>query len=103
MTAWIAVAAAGAAVYSLRAVLLLGRLAPPAAVQRVLVYVAPAALAALVAPAVLSGAGGDWQVVASRASALAAGAVVAHRTRSVGATVAVGMAVMWAATAASGG
>ncbi|HEX6311199.1 MAG TPA: AzlD domain-containing protein [Acidimicrobiia bacterium] len=97
MTAWLAVVAAGISVYSLRAVLLLGRFRTPVTIERALVYVAPAALAALAAPAVLSGGGA---AVAPRALALAAGVVVAHRSRSIGATVAVGMAVLWIATAA---
>jgi branched-subunit amino acid transport protein len=102
MSAWISVIAAGVAVYALRSLLLLGRLRPPPAVERILTYVAPAALAALVTPALLAGSA-SWAAVGPRAAALTAGAVVAHRTRSIGATVAVGMVVLWVVTAACSG
>jgi branched-subunit amino acid transport protein len=102
MSGWISVIAAGVAVYALRSLLLLGRFQPPAAVERILAYVAPASLAALVAPALLASSA-TWTAVGPRAAALTAGAVVAHRTRSIGVTVVGGMVVLWIVTAACSG
>lgn len=80
--------------------LLLGeRMRLPASLRRALDYVPPAVLAALVVP-IFTGTGGSWTPLDS--SRLLAGAVallVAYRTRSVPATLAVGMAVLWLALA----
>jgi branched chain amino acid efflux pump len=65
----------------------------PAPVRRWLVYVPPAVLAALIAPAGLAPHGrielGPWTV------AMIAGALVAWRTRSVFWTIAGGLAAYW--------
>lgn len=79
-------------------IVLFGRLQEvPARVERLLSFVAPAALAALVLPALLLVDGtpalspGNERLVAGAAAAL-----VAWRTESLLATVAVGMAAFWA-------
>jgi branched-subunit amino acid transport protein len=92
-TAWIAILLAGAGTFAMRASFLAvaGRLAEvPPPVRRILRQIPPAALAALVAPALLRPGGelGLWQ------PELAAGllaAVVSWRTRSVVATLGVGL------------
>jgi branched-subunit amino acid transport protein len=92
-TAWIAILLAGAGTFAMRASFLAvaGRLAEvPPPVRRVLRQIPPAALAALVAPALLRPGGelGLWQ------PELAAGllaAIVSWRTRSVVATLTVGL------------
>ena len=71
---------------------LLGKEMPPL-VQRWLRYVPAAVLAALIAPAALMPHGQlEW---GTQMVAVAAGAVVAWRTRNVLATIVVGMAVFW--------
>ena len=97
-TTWAAILLAGAGTYLMRASFLLAahRLADvPESVQRVLRQIPPAALAALVVPALLRPEGGLdlWQ------PELAAGglaAVVSWKTRSAVATLAVGMGLLFA-------
>ncbi|MFB6129875.1 MAG: AzlD domain-containing protein [Salinigranum sp.] len=70
---------------------------PPWA-ERVLRYVAPAVLAALVVPKVLY-VGGSVSLVNPRLAAGLVAAVVAWRTENLAITVAVGMVVFWGSRA----
>ncbi|HZB48497.1 MAG TPA: AzlD domain-containing protein [Mycobacteriales bacterium] len=101
MSVWIAIVLAGLGSYLLRMlpVALLGRFPTPAWLDRAGVLVAPVAFAALAATAVAGGAGMDTNVLA-RVVAVTVAAGVAHRTRSTAATLAVGMAALWIASAA---
>lgn len=78
--------------------LLLGeRMALPRAVRRALDYVPPAVLAALVLP-VFFDLHASWTMLdTARLIAGAVAAGVAYRTRSIPATLVVGMAVLWLA------
>lgn len=70
----------------------------PPALERALVYLPVAVLAALIFPAVFTL---DWtigSVVNARAVAASMAVVVAWRTRSMVATIVVGMAVLWTVT-----
>jgi len=100
MTIVFALAAAGLATYALR--LLPARWAGgrplPAPWQRGLAVLGPVAFAALAAPAVVIG-GGTVAPAGARLAAVAAALPVARSTRSVGATLAVGMPTLWLATA----
>lgn len=97
---WAAIVVIGVATFAFRLsfIHLFGRVdsVPPRA-EAALRYVPPAVLAALVAPAVLqfeptlAATLSDGRLLAG-----AVGAAVAWRTESVGATVAVGMATLWA-------
>jgi branched-subunit amino acid transport protein len=100
MTIWIALLAAGATCFLFRLVpaTVMGRLPEIPALERALGYVGPAAFAAIAAPAVLNGGHTATPTVA-RLLAAAAAVVVAHRTRSMLATLAVGMPVLWLTTA----
>lgn len=75
--------------------------AVPDGVREALRMVPPAALAALVAPAVLRGGstGGDVALADPRVVAAAVALVVMHRTRNVLLTIVVGMAVLLGLTA----
>lgn len=98
---WLVFVLMGIVTVSLRAsfILLQDRLALPNALERALRYVPAAVLAAILTPALFRGAGEpllglewfDTRVVA----ALIAG-VVAWRTRNILATIAAGMAALWA-------
>jgi branched-subunit amino acid transport protein len=101
MSVWIAIVLAGLGSYLLRMlpVALLGRFPTPTWLDRAGVLVAPVAFAALAATAVAGGAGMGTGVLA-KVVAVAVAAGVAHRTRSTAATLAVGMAALWIASAA---
>lgn len=90
--------AGGVLTFATRAVFLLGgrRFHPGPRFQRLLAYVPPAVLAALIAPELLM-AGGEFQFHSGnlRLWAGLAAAVVAWRTRSVLATIATGLLVLW--------
>ena len=93
---WSAIVLAGAGTYAMRASFLAAahRIAsvPPAA-ARLLRQIPPAALAALVVPALVR-PDGQLDVVQPRILAGALAALVAWRTRNVGLTLVVGMGVV---------
>jgi branched-subunit amino acid transport protein len=93
---WAVIAVSGAGTYAMRASFLAAahRLAtvPPAA-ARILRQIPPAALAAIIAPALVR-AGGRLDLLQPRLLAGAVAAVIAWRTRNVGLTLVVGMAVV---------
>ena len=97
---WLTIAGMAVVTFALRAGFLLAadRLTLPPLVRRALAYVPSAVLAAIVAPALVQGAGqagthGDLRLVAAGIAA-----VVAWRTHSVAATFGVGMLTLWGAT-----
>ncbi|MGB9963416.1 AzlD domain-containing protein [Halobacterium sp. CBA1126] len=100
MSLWLVVAAAAAGTYALRVsfIALFGRLDDvPPRVERVLSYVPPAVLAALVLPElVLSDGALAVSLGNDRLLAGAIAAVVAWRTEDMLATVVVGMAALYA-------
>ncbi|MCD2202484.1 AzlD domain-containing protein [Halobacterium sp. KA-6] len=100
MSLWLVVLAAAAGTYALRVsfIALFGRLDDvPPRVERVLSYVPPAVLAALVLPElVLSDGALAVSLGNDRLLAGAVAAVVAWRTEDMLATVAVGMGVLYA-------
>lgn len=93
---WLAVVASGIGTYAMRASFLVfaHRLAvlPPAA-TRILRQIPPAALAAIVLPALVR-PDGNFNLVQPRLLAGALAALVAWRTRNVGLTLAAGMAIL---------
>ena len=78
------------------------RLAIPRAVRRALAYVPQAVLAALVAPALFAPSGAAGSLVDVRLAAALVALVVAWRFRSVLATLAVGMGLLWTLSALVG-
>lgn len=100
MSVWIAIVAAGIGSYLLRMlpVALLGLFRTPAWLDRAGLLVAPVAFAALAATAVAGGTGTGAGVLA-KLVAVTVAAGVAHRTRSTAATLVVGMAALWIASA----
>jgi len=95
---WLIIAAMGAITVGIRLsmILLLGRVAVPAAVSRALRFVPPAVFSALVAPALLRPSGAldlSWANPHLLAGALAA--AVAWRGRNVFLTIGAGMAALW--------
>ncbi len=94
---WVAILLAGAGTFAMRASFLLAarRLADvPESVHRVLRQIPPAALAALVLPALLRPEG-DLDLWQPELAAGALAAVVSWRTRSVAATLTVGMGALF--------
>ena len=93
-------AVAGVGTYLLRAslVVLLGRVTVPARLERSFRYIAPAVLAAIVAPALLLDASGTPDVLDVRVLAGVAAAVAAWRWRTIPATLAAGLGVFWLVT-----
>ena len=81
-------------------VTLLAGVAIPARIEQMLRLVAPAVLAAIVAQSLFLDDGGARALSSWHAGGLAA-ALVAWRTRNVGAALAVGMAVHWTLLAIS--
>jgi branched-subunit amino acid transport protein len=98
MTLWLTVAVIGLGSYLSRlSFIAVFRRAVPPALERMLVFVAPAVLAALILPAVVL-VGGQFDVSPvgnPRALAALAGGLAAWWLRSVSATVVVGMATRW--------
>lgn len=96
MTMWIVVIAAGIATFAMRFsfVALFGRIAVPPMLEEALRYVAPAVLAALTVPAVVAPGGtfDPWNVFVPAA---VIGAVAAWRTRSIGASILIGLPALW--------
>jgi branched-subunit amino acid transport protein len=98
MSDWLVVAVVGAGTYLSRLsfVAVFGRIGVPPWLGRALKHVAPAVLAALVAPAVLLRDGAvDAGSGNPRLYAALVAAVVAWRLRSVAATIVVGMGLLW--------
>ena len=97
MSALAAVLAVGLGTYAIRVsmVVALGRLALNPRAERALELIPPAVLAALVAQTLLLD-GESLRGLSSWQPAALAAAVVAWRTRSIGWTLAAGMAVIWA-------
>ncbi len=103
MSSWLVVGAIGLGTYATRLsfVALFGRYGVPAWLAAPLRYVAPAVLAALVAPAVISPSGAvDLSLGNPRFYAAAAAMVIALRTKSVAWTIVAGMGVLWLIDAA---
>ena len=88
---------AGIGTYLMRAslVVLLGRVAVPAGLERSFRYIAPAVLAAIVAPALLLDGAGTPDVLDARVLAGIAGGIAAWRWRTIPATLAVGLGTWW--------
>lgn len=98
---WGVIAALGAATFATRLsfLALLGEAELPLWLKRILHYVPPAILAAIVAPQILAGAPGLAATLdGPRTAAALAGLAVALLTRSTFATILVGMAVLWGLT-----
>lgn len=99
MSAWLIVVAVGAGTYLARVSFIgaLGHRRLPAVAERALEYVAPAVFAALVFPAVLLRDGSIDVAPATnpRLVAAALAALVAWRSKSVVAVLAVGMGALW--------
>jgi branched-subunit amino acid transport protein len=100
MRALVLFAVAGLGTYLLRAslVVLLGRVTVPAGLERSFRYIAPAVLAAIVAPAIFLDDGGAPQLLDVRALAFVAAALAAWRWRTIPATLAAGLGVYWVTT-----
>jgi branched-subunit amino acid transport protein len=98
---WGVIAGLGAATFATRLsfLALLGEGELPHWLRRILHYVPPAILAAIVAPQILAGAPGMAATVdGPRSVAALAGLAVALATRSTFATMAAGMTVLWGLT-----
>jgi len=95
---WLTMAAVGAGTYLIRLsfVGLLGRTGVPSWAVRLLRFVPPAALAALVVPAVLwRGSNPGLHLGNERLLAASVAAVIALKSRNVLATIAGGMMALW--------
>ncbi len=90
-------AIAGLGTYLMRAslILLLGRIALPVQLERSFRYIAPAVLAAIVAPAILLDADGAPDLLDIRVLAGLAAVLAAWRWRTIPATLAAGLGVYW--------
>jgi branched-subunit amino acid transport protein len=88
---------AGVGTYLLRAslIVLLGRVTVPVALERSFRYIAPAVLAAIVAPALLLDGEGRLDVLDVRVAAGVAAGLAAWRWRTIPATLAAGLGVYW--------
>lgn len=97
---WLLFAAMGAVTVALRGsfLLLQDRLALPPLLRRSLAFVPPAVLAALVTPSLFARSGVGLGPFDARLVAGALAILVAWRTKSVLATLLVGMGVLWALT-----
>lgn len=97
---WLTIAGMAVITYALRGSFLLAADAfrPSAMLERALRYVPPAVLAAIVVPALAQPSGASVGPVDVRLVAGAVAAVVAWRSRSIVATFAVGMLVLWGIT-----
>lgn len=97
MRALLLFVAAGIGTYLLRAslVLVLGRVAVPARLERSFRYIAPAVLAAIVAPALLLDDTGAVSVLDLRVLAGLAAGLAAWRWRTIPAALAAGLGTWW--------
>lgn len=100
---WTLFTAMGVVTVALRAsfVLLQDRAGLPPTLRRALAYVPPAVLAAIVTPALFAPGTAALGPIDARLPAGLVAIVVAWRTKSVLATLTVGMAVLWGLTALS--
>ncbi len=91
---------AGLGTWMLRAslVVLLGRVTVPVKLERSFRYIAPAVLAAIVAPALLLDEAGTPDVVDVRVLAGIAAALAAWKWRTIPTTLAAGLGVYWLVT-----
>lgn len=98
---WAILLAMGVVTLALRAsfLVLQDRVALPPGLQRALKYVPPAILAAIVAPALFAPGPTALGPVDARLPAALLATIVAWRTRSVLATLTVGMATLWLVSA----
>ncbi len=96
MTMWAVVIAAGITTFAIRFIFigLFGRIEVPPMLERGLRYIAPAVLAALTLPAVLSPGGSfdPWNVFVPAAIV---GGIAAWMTKSIGAAILVGLPALW--------
>ena len=94
MTAWIVIVVVGIGTYAMRAslIVLFGRVEAPPLVERASRYVAPAVLAAIVLPGLVA-PDGQVDLRPVRLAAGAVAALVAFWTKSIPATLAVGLGV----------
>jgi branched chain amino acid efflux pump len=99
MTMWIVVILAGIATFSMRFsfIALFGRFDIPPTVERALRYVAPSVLAAITFPAILA-PGGTLDPWNAFVPAAVVGGLVAWRTKSIGASILVGLPALWLLT-----
>lgn len=102
---WAIFVAMGVVTLALRAsfLVLQDRVALPPGLRRALTYVPPAILAAIVAPALLASGPTSIGPVDARLPAAVLATIVAWRTRSVLATLTVGMVALWLASAVGRG
>lgn len=93
-------AIAGLGTYLMRAslIVLLGRITLPVQLERSFRYIAPAVLAAIVAPAILLDAEGAPALFDVRVLAGVAAVLAAWRWRTIPATLAAGLGVYWLGT-----
>lgn len=91
---------AGIGTYLMRAslVVLLGRVSVPAPLERSFRYIAPAVLAAIIAPALLLDDAGTPDLLDVRVLAGIAAVAAAWRWRTIPATLAAGLCVYWLVT-----
>lgn len=102
---WTIFVAMGVVTLALRAsfLVLQDRFELPSGLRRALTYVPPAILAAIVAPALFAPGPTSIGPVDARLPAALVATIVAWRTRSVLATLTVGMATLWLVSALGGG
>ena len=96
MTTWIVVIVAGIAAFTFRFffIALFGRISVPLFLERALKYVAPAVLAAITLPALVS-RGGTFDPINPFVPAAIIGGLAAYFTKSIGAAILVGLPVLW--------
>jgi branched-subunit amino acid transport protein len=96
MTTWIVVIVAGIAAFTFRFffIALFGRISVPPFLERALKYVAPAVLAAITLPALVS-RGGTFDPINPFVPAAIIGGLAAYFTKSIGAAILVGLPVLW--------
>ncbi len=102
-TIWLAIIVIGIGTFALRAsfIELGGRFALPASVSRALRFLPAAVLSAIILPAILRGEAGGLYFGLDNPRLIAgiAAALIAWKTKSVLATLATGMGVLWATQA----
>ena len=101
MTAWLVILAVGAGTYLLRASMfvLVGERPLPAWMTAPMALVGPAAIGALVGSMVLAGHGGAVPTASPELVAVVAGGLAVRRSGNVLHAFAVGLPVMWLASA----
>lgn len=96
MTMWAVVILAGIATFAFRFVFiaLFGRVTVSPLLERALRYVAPAVLAAITLPAIVS-RGGAFDPINPYLPAAIVGGLAAYFTKSIGAAILVGLPALW--------